>query len=131
MSNTTKKAINMPVKVGDEIIVKPTYELYRIYGKEPRKAIVKKVGKKYFYADIEGTVGDHNGLSRFDREMYGSSPYYLTGWRGYLSLKDIEDENEKNLLLQDIRKFFEHPNNIEKLTLDQVRQIKSIIGDIE
>lgn len=128
MSNT-KKGNKMPVKVGDEIIVEPTSSLCRIYGKKPRKAIVKKIGKKYFYADIEEVCGEFDGLTKFDLEMHGSS-VYLSNWVAYHNLKEMEDEKERLLLLKDLRDFFDYPNNSEKLNLEQVRQIKSIIGDI-
>ena len=90
-----------------------------------KEVIVKSVGSKY----ITTVDGDRDYERKFDisndfREFYtiGGSNYQL-----FLSEQHILDENEKERLEDEIRRVFSGYGKT-KLLLEQLRQIKSIIG---
>lgn len=88
---------------------------------------VKSIGSKY----ITTTDGDSYAERKFDiandfREFYtiGGTDYQL-----YLSKEQIEEENESKVIIKLIVSQFNDYSYKTKLSIDQLRRIKSIIDE--
>ena len=104
----------------------------RYQNTEPVEAKVKSVGSKY----ITTIHGVFNSESKFeiDNDFY---EYCTVGGRNYelyLTMQQIEDDEEYKRLLDDIKQVFpEYGLGIKKigLSLCQLRRIKAIIDEVE
>jgi hypothetical protein len=90
------------------------------YSKEIERGIVSKVGNKYF--EIEGRSKQRFHIDTLLQDGRGYSP----DWRGYLSMKVIQDEDERNSLIIYMREIFSHWGKVE-LSLEQLRAMKGIV----
>lgn len=97
-------------------------KLYRNQGAvhKPLELTVNKVGHKYF--EVDGARGRFNKETmRYDNSQGGNS-YQL-----YESAQTIIDENERNRIIDKIRKEFSFHTHV-RLSLDQLREIDKIIN---
>lgn len=117
----------MKIEVGRKFFAVPTVNLVRMYGKDAREATIVKVGRKYFYAKIEGVYGQgDDGEEKFDKKSLRSE-HLNSSWIAYSSMQEIEDKEEASRLCEEFRKFFDWTGKSHELTLKQLRAIKAII----
>jgi len=112
------------MEVGQKVYLKPT--IYARGGKsnEPQEYEIKSIGRKYFYVWKDG---NENTVIKFDKDkLEQHNGGYVPVWKLYFSLQEIEDEKEFNSLHNEIERTFRYGGR-DKLTLDQLRQIKRII----
>ena len=81
---------------------------------------ISKIGRKYFY------VGPHSELKFNINTLAQESGQYSPNWVIYLSMQEILDEEEYSSTARHIEKIISSPY-YNKITLDQLRQIKRII----
>ena len=110
----------MKIQVGQKVYLKPIGNKVRI-SQNIRESEIEKIGKKYFY------------LKGFNREKFSMEDMmnvsnYVSDWKVYLSIQEIEYEKEYNQLFENIRKTFDHWSGVN-FTLDQLRRIKEIIDE--
>ena len=80
------------------------------------EAQISKIGRKYFY------IGPHCELKFNINTLVEDNSPHSPRWSIYLSMKDVEDEEERNFLVREMDRY-----NFNLLTLEQLRQIKRII----
>jgi hypothetical protein len=116
------------IKVGQELYIVPMGNLVRAYGKDVRKGVVTKIGRKYLYVKIEGVYRGEDG-TRFSKETLRSESNYGSPWIAFCSMQEIKDEEETSRLHDEFRQFFGWSGKSRELTLEQLRRIKAIIGE--
>lgn len=106
------------IQVGQKVWV---VDRYRRSAKasEPQEVVVTAVGRKYF--SLENIRGN------FDLETLKLVSQYSSSLTIYLSLQQLEDENEIAELSRSIRASFGQYGNLP-FTLDQLRKIAEIIN---
>ena len=108
------------LSVGQTVYVKPIRNRFskdNIYDE-----VIKSIGNKYFYLE-KAYYG------RFEiKSMYQDGRGYGSDYRIYLSMQEIDDEKERDSIVQGLRKLFDfgHPVN---LALDQLRRIMEIVRE--
>ncbi len=118
------------IKVGQELCIIPVGNLVRSYGKNVRKGVVTKIGRKYLHVEIEGVYCGEDG-ARFNKETLRSESEYNSPWLAFRSMQEIEDREEVSRLREEFQKFFNWGGKSHKLTLKQLRAIKEIIEPLE
>ena len=118
------------IKVGQELYIIPVGNLIRSYGKDVRKGVVTKIGRKYLYIDIEGVYRGEDSV-RFDKETLRSESEYNSPWLAFRSMQEIEDREEAGRLRGEFLKFFNWGGGGHKLTLKQLKAIEKIIKSPE
>lgn len=118
------------IKVGQELCIIPVGNLLRSYGKNVRKGVVTKIGRKYLYVDIEGVYRGEDGV-RFDKETLRGESEYNSPWLAFRSMQEIEDREEASRLREEFQEFFHWSGGSRKLTLKQLKAIEKIIGSPE
>ena len=108
------------MKTGQEIYLKPIGNRAR-YDKEIKKTKVGKVGRKYF--ELEES---HYGRFFIDT-MLQDCGQYISGYVCYLSLQEIEDEEEALKLYTEIKKMFSGFST--DLPLNKLKEIHKIINN--
>jgi hypothetical protein len=83
-----------------------------------------KVGQTIF--ELEGW--EWLGSRFLIKEMQHDGRGYSSQWSCYLSMKEIEDEDEAYKIGESLRGIFGHYGRID-LSLDQLRRIKSIVEE--
>lgn len=116
------------IKVGQELYIIPVGNLVRPYGKNVRKGVVTKVGRKYLYVEIEGVYCGEDG-ARFNKKTLRSESEYNSPWLAFRSMQEIEDREEVSQLHDEFRQFFGWGGKSRELTLEQLRRIKAIIDE--
>ena len=106
------------LEIGQKVYLKPmgwrsTNELEEDY--------VAKIGSKYFY------LINHQ-FYKFSLEKM-TNDNHNPDYKVYASAQEIEDEKEFEILLSEIRKFFDWSGDYKKLSLDQLKRIKAIISE--
>ncbi|MFQ3543547.1 hypothetical protein Q7A53_05630 [Halobacillus rhizosphaerae] len=110
------------LKVGMKLYLQPTGNMAR-RTKEVKEVTVSKVGRKYF--EVEELWRD-----KFAIDDLRDVTEYSNDWQGYFSLQELEDDEEYEELLSDLRIYFGsigRNRNSTNLSLDQLRQIKEMI----
>lgn len=118
------------IKVGQELYIMPVGNLVRPYGKNIRKGVVTKIGRKYLYVEIEGVYCGEDG-ARFDKETLRSESEYNSPWLAFRSMQEIEDREEASRLREEFQKFFNWGGKSHKLTLKQLKAIEKIMESPE
>ncbi len=118
------------IKVGQELYITPVGNLIRSYGKNVRKGVVTKIGRKYLYVDIEGVYRGEDGV-RFDKETLRSESEYNSPWLAFRSMQEIEDREEASRLRGEFQEFFDWGGKSYTLTLKQLKAIEKIIKSSE
>lgn len=114
-------------EVGDILYVSPVGNAARRYGEEIRKATVQKVGRKLIYIQIDGIYGEYN----FEKKSTSIVDYF-TGeriWFVFSSMQEIEDKEEGEQLVSQLKHLFSLGGKGYKLTLEQLRAIRDIVGE--
>lgn len=109
------------LRIGQTVYIEPAGDATR-YGKDIIETKISKIGTKYIETEHFGKRTKFNisdGKEKDTRYGYGYD-YIL-----YLTKKEIEDKNEREELLGDLRYDWYRLN----LTLDQLRRIKAIIDE--
>ena len=113
--------------VGQIIYEKPCGYRFRQHGNVGiNEFVVKKVGRKYFYA------GDKNGST------YNDGKYLIESWEQssyygsvnsilYESKKEYDDENESYSIYSRIRKIFSG-YTCPKISLSELRELWKVLG---
>lgn len=114
------------MQVGDTVFLKPTGNAVRYYTDDILKGIMEdeivKIATKYFYLKKYSQYKFYiNGMHSYDD---GNNSGYIA----YLSMQEIYNEQEAEVLGNDIRKVFGSYGKL-KLSLDKLRRIKSIIEE--
>ena len=104
------------MKVGDAIYLRPQGNAAR-YSKEIKKAIIKKIGRKYF--EVDRPQGRF-----FISDLMHDGGGYFSSWKGYLSPKDAEDSAEEEEIIKELTLFF---NKKITLSLKKLREISAIL----
>lgn len=117
----------MELKVGQIVYVKP---LQSYNGKAIITAEVINIGRKYFQIK---QIGDDR-YNRFNRDKFKIENGYIVSeytasWQVRLSLQEIEDERQFNILLSKIYDIFINYCCGEDLSLDQLKRINAIIEE--
>jgi hypothetical protein len=86
----------------------------------PRPAKVVKVGKKYFQIDAPG----YSRLQFFIETLLSNTNYGVPD-KIYLNKQDLSDEIEMYKLISQLT----YTHSFDRLNLDQLRRIKSIIEE--
>jgi len=115
---------NVKIKEGQDVYLVPINNKLRTT-KEIQKYRVEKVGRKYFY--VYNPDKDFPTSLKFDIETLDQITEYRPDWRIYFSMKMIEVDKEILELSDEIRTFL-GTYGCCKLSLDQLRKIKNIIG---
>jgi hypothetical protein len=115
------------LEVGQTVYVIPTGNLCRYYGGTVKKAIISKIGRKYFYVDIDGAYQ----VAKIDKKsMRGEGEMINSAWLVFTSMHEIEERKEKQELIQFLYRYF-HDGMHKNLTLTKLKSIKAIIGELE
>lgn len=108
------------LKVGQTVYLRAMGNNTRYY-KEQKKAVITKIGRTKFYADMT------NGILDFDFQIDTGVHYEgNSGWKAYLSQKEIEEEDEAEMLYKKISPQFRFFAN--HFSLKQLQAIDSIIN---
>jgi len=108
------------MKVGQKIYLKPIGNNARYGNQEVRECTISKIGRKYF--ELE-----EKGYGRFFIEsMAQDCGQYISGYQAYLSIQDIEDEEEAKKLYSEIKKAFSGFST--SLSLSELKEISRIIN---
>lgn len=91
--------------------------------REITEVIISKIGNKYFYVEGEGYYGG----GKFDKENMQQAVDSNYKDTAYLSMEEIEKEDEFESLSNNIRAAFNGYNRIN-YSLEQLRAIKAILN---
>lgn len=105
----------MNLKVGQVVYLKKS----RIRQPEVIEAKITNVGKKYFTVE-QGFFKTRLFIDGMCEVTYSGHP-----WNAYLSIKEIEEEDERRSL----GSFLYHTAEYSRLSLDQLRRIKAILEE--
>ncbi|WAK79459.1 hypothetical protein [Clostridium phage Maintenon] len=109
------------LRIGQTVYIEPTGNSAR-NGKEIIETKISKIGTKYIETEHFGKRTKFNISDGKEKDTgYGYGYDYIL----YLTKKEIEDKNEREELLGDLRYDWYRLN----LTLDQLRRIKAIIDE--
>lgn len=110
------------MKIGQTVYLKPIGNNSR-YSQELIKVEIDKIGRKYFEVNIK-----HYGRF-FIETMIQDCGDYISGYKCYLSLQEIKDEEEHELLFSEIKKEFSAYRT--NLPLSKLKEISQIIKKSE
>lgn len=110
------------MKVGQEIWLRYN-GIDRRVDRLPEKHTITKVGNKYFYINQYGRERkfEINTLMEITETNYGR--------KAYLSLEEINLEDERNLIIKHLRDIFGIYGITNKYSIDQLRRIKEILSE--
>ena len=107
--------------VGQTVYIEPVGDAVR-YGTDIIETKISKIGKKYIETEKFGEMYKFNISDGKQKDTgYGYGYDYVL----YLTKQEIEDKNERQELLGDLRYDWHRLN----LTLEQLRKIKAIIEE--
>ncbi|MFB5759023.1 beta barrel domain-containing protein [Paenibacillus medicaginis] len=110
------------MQVGETVYLKAVGNNARhrkeVYIKED---VITKVGRKYFEVGA-----DHRPLKFQIDGLKQETGGYTADWKLYFSMQEILDEEEFQRISREIENIFRSYDKV-KLTLDQLRRIKTII----
>lgn len=111
------------LEVGQTVYAIPTGNLCRYYGGTVKKAIISKIGRKYFYVDIDGVYQ----VAKIDKKsMRGEGGLINSAWLVFTSMHEIEERKEKQELTHFLYRYFRDEMH-KKLSLEKLRLIKNIV----
>lgn len=126
MVNSAFDSQGLPIKVGMKVFLRclesRQHKLYRV-----TSAIVTKVGNTYFYTD---TVEASKVHCKFKICDHMEVPLNYDRYRLYFSLKELENEIEKNEITFKLESLFrDNRQFLDGLTLEQLKEIRAIIRE--
>lgn len=104
--------------------IKVGQTLYRVRNNTIESVKVKKVGRKYFYLET-GWSKDYpvdKQTLKYEDKTYSHNNFQL-----YKSPQEIQNKQERDNLLDELRDYFSWSGNYKNLSLEQLRQITQII----
>lgn len=116
------------LKVGDKVYLKPINSRYITNNnilEHIKECEIKKIGRKYF--EVWEKNKEWTTL-RFRVEDFQQVSHYSIDWELYFNKQEIIDEIEHLNLANEIRNAIGN-RGITKLSLEQLRKIKSIIDE--
>jgi hypothetical protein len=105
------------LKVGQKVFVKP----FKGGLENVKEYEVERIGSKYFY--LKGCA-----IGKFSIDEMWDISKYSPEFKAYLSIQEIGDEIEKDILERNLRGLFGYYPK-PKFTLDQLRRIYAIVSE--
>lgn len=103
------------MEVGQKVYIKPIGNATRC-SKEIKEGTISKIGRKYF--ELKENYGRF-----FIDGMHQDGGQYISNYQCYLSLQEIEDEEELYNLQHWLRKEFSYSSNYSLKTLREVKKL--------
>ncbi len=114
------------LKVGNTVYLKPIGNNaqcgFTIKG--VKEAVINKIGRKYFYASVDG-----RGVSKFSLDSMLEYSIYSPDWKAYHSLQGILDGEAKKQMCRVIYGLINYESSV--LTLNQIKRIHAIALESE
>jgi hypothetical protein len=114
----------MDFKVGENVVLESINNRRSIYGDQIQQGSVTKIGSKYI------TVETKNAELKFDKRTLRNITRYSSDYILFHNEQELLDARETEELWRYIRKSFEYASKLN-LTLEQLRQIASVINEAE
>ena len=116
-------------KVGDTLYLVNEGINVRRYAREPKNAVVAKVGRKYIYIEGDGYATRQKFSLAHTGDRYTCDDNLVTSsWTLYESQKAYEDMRDAERLLGTIRRLFGDYGPNPAFTLTNLREIATILG---
>ena len=113
------------LEIGMEVWLEPINNQLRYGSKKPVKAVITKIGRKYFEV---AKVGWERFPMKFQIEDLKQKTDYSPDWKFYFDEQHILDEQEHVMLTKHMRSLFSRYDD-KILTLEKLRKIHAIIVD--
>lgn len=122
-------------KVGQTVYIELTGNASR--GRMPEQCIeeweITSVGRKYIKAGRKSDDGIWGERTFEYRENYGrfvEKTDCCVNYILYLKRKEIEEKHEKSRLIDEVGAFFRDWSKPKKLSIEQLKRIKEILGEV-